>query len=143
MSRTFLRKSILFQSSRISKCSDCLHDIKHRHLVFEPLENRRLLSFSSLNLSQLNGSNGFMLQEYYESNNSGWSVSTAGDVNGDTNTDWQVRKAMRAKHSIGFLSAYWTRHDRVKAVDSEDSLVAGKSGLFRHWILAPSVGTHE
>ncbi|MFW9259955.1 integrin alpha, partial [Nostoc sp. CALU 546] len=36
-----------------------------------------------LNLSELNGSNGFVINGIAESDNSGRSVSSAGDINGD------------------------------------------------------------
>lgn len=54
-----------------------------RRLLIEPLEGRRLLAGDVLNLSTLGGTNGFRLDGVAAFDNSGFRLSSAGDVNGD------------------------------------------------------------
>ena len=57
---------------------------RSRRLRLEPLEDRRLLAATHpFDLSTLDGTNGFRLDGIDAGDNSGYSVSSAGDVNGD------------------------------------------------------------
>jgi hypothetical protein len=82
MSHSFFHRSFSSASTRNSKRGPCSRKEKSRSLVFEPLENRRLLSFSSLYLESLDGTDGFQVKGSWN-DYSGGSVSSAGDVNGD------------------------------------------------------------
>ena len=64
--------------------SDRLACHRSRRLLIEPLEDRRLLAATHpFDLAALDGINGFRLDGIDEEDYSGWSVSSAGDVNGD------------------------------------------------------------
>ena len=57
---------------------------RSRRLLLEPLEDRRLLAATHpFDLSTFDGTNGFRLDGIDAGDNSGYSVSSAGDVNGD------------------------------------------------------------
>ncbi len=61
---------------------------------------------ATLNLSTLNGSNGFRLDGVAEGDYSGYSVSGAGDVNGDGFADLIVGARHAAPHGLFSGSGY-------------------------------------
>src|SRR4028119_2454772 len=57
---------------------------------------------ASFNLSELNGSNGFAINGFAANNNSGSSVSSAGDVNGDGIDDMIIAAVLADPNGINF-----------------------------------------
>jgi hypothetical protein len=87
-----------------------------RCLAIEPLEGRRLLAATNpLPLSSLDGTNGFRLDGVAAGDQSGWIVSSAGDVNGDGFGDLIVGALRADPNGNGSGSSY---------------VVFGKSGGF-------------
>src|SRR5688572_3774205 len=93
----------------MSRAPTCPSPMTNSFLV-EPLENRIAPAAAIFELDSLDGINGFKISGGSEAEFFGWSVSDAGDVNGDGVDDLIVGAILAHSHSGGSYVVFGTRH---------------------------------